>query len=84
MTLEQISSRLCGRFAQNFKYILASEIRKHQRIGLKSIEITTVSTDDKQNLIIEFDIIVNPQYNQLIRNALQRAVVTLDVCSFII
>jgi hypothetical protein len=78
--LKQVSSRLCGRFPQNFKYVLAAELRKYQRIGLQSIEITTVSTDNKQNLIIEFDIIVEPRYNQLIRNALGRAVVTLDVC----
>ncbi len=78
--MKQVSSRLCGRFPQNFKYVLAAELRKYQRIGLQSIEITTVSTDNKQNLIIEFDIIVEPRYNQLIRNALGRAVVTLDVC----
>jgi len=79
VSLKEMSSRLCGRFPQNFKYILASEVRKYQRVGLKSIEITTISTDKKQNLVIEFDIIVDPQYNKVIRNALQRAVVSLDL-----
>ncbi len=78
--MKEVSSRLCGRFPQNLKYILAAEVRKYQRIGLKSIDITSISTDNKQNLIVEFDIIVDPQYNQLIRSALTRAVVTLDVC----
>ena len=81
VTLKEISSRLCGRFPQNFKYILAAEVRKFQRIGLKSIEITSISTDKQQNLIIDFDIIVDPQYNQAIRNALRHAVVSIDVCS---
>ncbi len=79
-SFEQASSRLCGRFPQNFKYILAAEVRKYQRVGLKSIEITSISADKKHNLIIEFDIIVDPQYNELIRTALRRAVVTIDVC----
>ncbi|CAF4089945.1 unnamed protein product, partial [Rotaria magnacalcarata] len=79
ITLQQISSRLCGRFPQNFKYILAAEVRKYQRVGLKSIEITSISVDKKQNLIIDFGIIVDPQYNALVRSALRRAVVTLDV-----
>ncbi len=77
--MKQISSRLCGRFPQHFKYVLEAEIRKYQPIGLKSIQITTVTIDKTQNLIIDFDIITDPQYNQLIRNALRRAVVTLDV-----
>ncbi|CAF4283351.1 unnamed protein product, partial [Adineta steineri] len=34
VSLEQVSSRLCGRFPQNFKYILAAGIRKFQRVGL--------------------------------------------------
>jgi hypothetical protein len=80
--LKEVSSRLCGRFPQNFKYTLAAEVRKYQRIGLKSIEISSISTDKKQNLIIEFDIIVDPQYNQAIRTALGHAVVSLDVCLF--
>ncbi|CAF1604177.1 unnamed protein product, partial [Rotaria magnacalcarata] len=79
ITLQQISSRLCGRFPQNFKYILAAEVRKYQRVGLKSIEITSISVDKKQNLIIDFGIIVDPQYNALVRSALRRAVVTLDL-----
>ncbi|CAF4448040.1 unnamed protein product, partial [Rotaria socialis] len=79
ITLEQISSRLCGRFPQNFKYILAAEVRKYQRVGLKSIEITSISVDQKQNLIVDFDIIVDPQYNALVRSALRRAVITLDL-----
>lgn len=79
ITLQQISSRLCGRFPQHFKYILAAEVRKYQRVGLKSVEITSISVDKKQNLILDFDIIVDPQYNALIRSALRRAVVTLDV-----
>jgi hypothetical protein len=77
--MKEMASRLCGRFPQNFKYILAAEVRKYQRIGLKSIEITTITTDKKQNLIIEFDIIVDPQHNEAIRNALRHAVVSLDV-----
>ncbi|CAF1506956.1 unnamed protein product [Adineta ricciae] len=79
VTLEQISSRLCGRFPQNFKYVLAAEIRKFQRVGLKSIDITNISTDKKNNLIIDFDIIVDPKYNEAIRSALRRAVVAVDL-----
>ena len=78
--MKEISSRLCGRFPQNFKYLLITELRKYQRIGLKSIEITSISTDKKQNLILDFDIIVDPQYNQAIRNALRQAVISIDVC----
>ncbi|CAF4959736.1 unnamed protein product [Rotaria sp. Silwood1] len=80
ITLDHISGRLCGRFPQNFKYVLLAEIRKYQRVGLKSIEITSISVDRKRNLIIEFDCIVDPQYNELIRSALRRAAVTIDVC----
>jgi hypothetical protein len=80
---KQISSRLCGRFPQNFKHVLTAEIRKYQRVGLKAIEITSISIDKKQNLSIEFDIIVDPRYNTLVRSALRRAAITLDV-SFII
>jgi hypothetical protein len=78
--LEQVSSRLCGRFGQNFKYVLSAQIRKYQRVGLKSVQVLSISTDEKQNLIIEFDIIADPYYNELIRNALRHAIVTLDVC----
>lgn len=83
VTLKEISSRLCGRFPQNFKYLLMSELRKYQRIGLKSIEITSISSDKKQNLILDFDLVVDPQYNQAIRNALRHAVISIDV-SFIL
>ncbi|CAF1634638.1 unnamed protein product, partial [Adineta ricciae] len=79
VTLEQISSRLCGRFPQNFKYILAAEIRKFQKLGLKFIDIVNISTDKKNNLIIDFDIIVDPKYNGAIRSALRRAVVSVDL-----
>ncbi|CAF3659157.1 unnamed protein product [Rotaria sp. Silwood1] len=79
ITLDHISGRLCGRFPQNFKYVLLAEIRKYQRVGLKSIEITSISVDRKRNLIIEFDCIVDPQYNELIRSALRRAAVTIDL-----
>ncbi len=78
--MEQVSSRLCGRFGQNFKYVLSAQIRKYQRVGLKSVQVLSISTDEKQNLIIEFDIIADPYYNELIRNALRHAIVTLDVC----
>ena len=78
--MKELSSRLCGRFPQNFKYLLTTEIRKYQRIGLKSMEITNISVDKKHNLVIEFDMIVDPQYNPKIRNALRRAIVTLNVC----
>jgi hypothetical protein len=83
VTLKEVSSRVCGRFPQNLKYTLAAEIRKYQRIGLKSIEIVTIATDAKQNLIIDFDIIVDPQHNEAIRNALRHAIVSLDVSSII-
>ena len=79
VTLREISTRFCGRFTQNLKYILAAEIRKYQQIGVKAVEIVTVSTDYKDKLIVEFNIIVDPQYNQLIRSALQHAAVSLDV-----
>ena len=81
VSMKELSSRLCGRFPQNFKYLLTTEIRKYQRIGLKSMEITNISADKKHNLVIEFDMIVDPQYNAKIRSALRRAIVTLNVCS---
>ena len=84
VTVEQISSRLCGRFPQNFKYVLAAEIRKFQKLGLKYIDIANISTDKKKNLIIDFDIIVDPKYNEAIRSALRRAVVSVDVRFFYI
>ena len=76
------SVQLCGRFPQNFKHVLLAEVRKYQRVGVKSIEIRNIATDDKSNLLVEFDTLVNPQYNALVRKALRRAVITLDVCSF--
>jgi hypothetical protein len=81
VSLEQLASRLCGRFPQTFKYVIAAEIRKYQRVGVRSIEITNISTDNKHNLIIEFDVFVNPRYHASVRDALRRAVVTFDVCS---
>ena len=80
---EKHQIQICGQFPQRFKYILVREIRKYQRIGLKSIEIKNISTDEKSNLIIDFDLLVNPKYNALIRRALRRAIITLDV-SFIV
>ncbi|CAF4305449.1 unnamed protein product, partial [Adineta steineri] len=64
-SLKQISSRHCGRFPQYFKHILAAEIRKFQQGGLKSIDISNISVDKTNNLIIDFDIIVDPKYNEL-------------------
>lgn len=81
--MEEVSSRLCGRFPQNFKYTLAAEIRKFQRVGLKSIEIENISIDNDNNLIIDFDIIVDPKYNELLRHALGRAIVSINVCYFL-
>jgi len=71
--------QICGQFPQKFKYALAVEIRKYQRIGLKSIEIKDISMDKNSNVIIDFDLLVNPKYNALIRRALRRAVITLDL-----
>ncbi len=82
--MKEISSHVCGRFRQIFKYILAAEIRKYQRIGLKSVDITNILIDKKQNVIIEFDLIIDPQYKELILYALQNAVITLDVCSLLL
>jgi hypothetical protein len=79
LSIKEISSRLCGRFPQNFKYALTAEIRKYQRLGLQGIEITSISVDNKNNLLVEFDVFVKPRYNTLVRNALRRAVITLDV-----
>ncbi|CAM6054917.1 unnamed protein product [Sphagnum tenellum] len=80
VTLKHVSSRLCGRFPQNFKYVLAAEVRKYQRVGLKSIGITSISADKQKNLIIDFDIVCDPERNEQIRDALRRAVISLDVC----
>jgi hypothetical protein len=79
-SLEKFASRLCGRSAQTFKYLIAAEIRKYQRVGVKSIEITNISTDNENNLVIEFDVFVNPRFYARVQDALRRAVVTLDVC----
>ncbi len=76
-----MASRFCGRFPQNFKYAVTAEIRKYQRVGLQGIEITSITVGKNENLLIEFDIFVNPRYNTLIRNALRRAAITLDVSS---
>lgn len=77
--MKKLTSGLCGRFPQHFKQVLIAEIRKYQRTGLESVEITGLSVNKEQNLFIEFDILVSPRYNTLIRNALKRAVITLDV-----
>ena len=77
--MKKLTTGLCGRFPQHFKHVLTAEIRKYQQIGLQAIEITSLSVDKEHNLFIEFDIFVNPQYNNLIRNALKHAVVTIDV-----
>ncbi len=63
---------------------MSAQIRKYQRVGLKSVQVLSISTDEKQNLIIEFDIIVDPYYNELIRNALRHAIVTIDVCHLLL
>jgi len=79
--VKELASRLCGRFTQNFKYALLAEIRQYQRLGLKAVEITDITVEGKNNLLIEFDVYVNPQYHTLVRNALRRAIVTLNVSS---
>lgn len=77
--LEELASRLCGRFPDHMKYLLLNEIRKYQPMGLKSMTITNISVDKQLNLIVDFDLIVDPEYNGLIRKALSRAIVTLNV-----
>jgi len=81
ISVKELASRLCGRFTQNFKYALLAEIRQYQRLGLKAVEITDITVEGKNNLLIEFDVYVNPQYHTLVRNALRRAIVTLNVSS---
>ena len=77
--MKKITSGLCGKFPEHFKYVLAAEIRKYQPVGFKAIEITSLTVNKEQNLFIEFDIFVSRRYNALIRDALKRAVITLDV-----
>jgi len=81
VSIKEVASRLCGRFPQSFKYVLAAEIRKYQQVGFEGIEITSISVGKNQNLLVEFDVFVNPRYNTLVRDALRRAVITLDVSS---
>ena len=82
--MKEVSSRICGRFPQNFKYALAAEVRKFQRTGLKSIEIENISTDKENNLIIDFDVLVDPKSNELIHDALRLAITTIDVCHLLL
>lgn len=77
--IKKMASGICGRFSEQFKFALAAEIRKYQPVGFKAIEITSLTVDKEHNLFIEFDILVIPQYNTLIRNALKRAAISLDV-----
>ena len=81
-SLQEITRQMCGQFSQVFRYVLRTEIRKYQRRGLKSITVTNISVDKKENLVVEFDMLVNPRYNALIRDALRRVLVTLDVSYF--
>lgn len=79
VSVKRLASRLCGRFRQTFKYVLLAEIRKYQRIGLRSVEITDITVEGKDNLLVEFDVYVNPNYHTLVRNALRQAVVSVNV-----
>merc|ERR1712110_1258878 len=79
VSVKRLASRLCGRFRQTFKYVLLAEIRKYQRIGLRSVEITDITVEGKDNLLVEFDVYVNPNYHTLVRNALRQAVVSVNL-----
>jgi hypothetical protein len=79
VTLEQISHHLEGKFIQDFKEILTKEIRKHHNKGLESIKVTSLATHKRNNLVIEFVCIVNPQHNRAIGIAIRRALLSKEV-----
>ncbi len=62
---------------------LIDGIEIHQSKGLKSVHITSLNTYNGDSLIVEFVSVVNPKYQQLISNAIRRALVTLDVSLYL-
>lgn len=84
VTLEKLSKKSGRKFVQHFKETLMNEIEKYDSKGLKSIKVTSLSTYDRNNLIIEFVSIVNPRHHQTISDAIRHALLTLDVSSYIL
>jgi hypothetical protein len=82
VTLEKVTRNLDSKFLRNFKQILTKEIVKHQNKGLVSIQVTSLSTYNRNSLIIEFVCTVNPQHNRAITIAIRRALLSKQVTSF--
>jgi hypothetical protein len=79
VTVEDISHKPGRNFLQNFKNILTNEIEKYHSKGLKSIKITSLSTYNRDSLVVEFVSIVNPKHNQQVSNAIRRALLSVNV-----
>ncbi len=83
ITVEQLTDRFQGRYLENFKKLLTNEIYNYHSKGLESIEIQSLKTHTSNSLIIDFTCSVNPKYNQEIRTAVRRALVSIK-CKFIL
>ncbi len=79
VTLEEISHKSGTKFLQNLRQTLTNEIKKYHSKGLKSIKITSLSTHNRNSLVIEFVAIVNPKHHQQISSAIRRALLSINV-----
>jgi hypothetical protein len=79
VTVEELSKKSGRKFIEKFKDLLTDEIEKHHSKGLKAIKITSLSTFNRDSLIIEFVIRVNPRYHEEISSTLRHALLTFDV-----
>ena len=79
VTLEQISHKSGEKILEKFKDVLIKEIEKYHSKGLRLIKITNLNTYNHDNLIVEFVSIVNPKYHQQISNAINRALLSVNV-----
>ncbi|CAF1197859.1 unnamed protein product [Adineta ricciae] len=52
------------------------EVRKHHGKGLESIQVTSLSTQNRDSLVVEFVCTVSPQHNRAINIAIRRALVS--------
>jgi hypothetical protein len=82
ITFEQFTIQFKGKYPENFKKLLINEIHKYHSKGLKSIEILSLDAYTYNSLTIELLCSVNPKYNQEIRIAARRALVSINVSFF--
>ncbi|CAF1025241.1 unnamed protein product [Adineta ricciae] len=79
VTIERLSRVADKKFVLQFKESLKREIKKHEAKGLKHVKVTSLTTFNRDNLLVEFVSVVNPKYNRQIRSAIQKALLTLNL-----